>query len=252
MTVQSVIREVCSFVGVRPPNGSVFVSPYADRTAWEFVQLANEMAQRIALDTRDWQALRQIATLGGTGAEANNLPANFHRLLKNSNIWRSSNTNAPMTFVSDPEDWLRGRLQPYTSPMGEWMIEGGQMYIRPALAAAVVGPPAVPAEMAQFYYLRNTCIRLNSGGFGTEFTNDADTFVLPERLLKLGMIWQWKAYKGATYAEDIANYEDALSLIAGNDKPSPIIIGRQPVSADAQVAYWGPVPPAGTFVGPGS
>jgi hypothetical protein len=28
---------------------------------WEMVQLANEMAQRIAYNTREWQALREIA-----------------------------------------------------------------------------------------------------------------------------------------------------------------------------------------------
>ena len=85
----------------------------------------------------------------------------------------------------------------------------------------------------------------------TVSVNDADTFRLDERLFKLGMIWQWKANKGATYAEDLANYEDALSGSPGNDKPSPIIVGSQPISSDANIAYWGPTPAGGTFVGPG-
>ena len=242
MTVQSVIREVCSFIGVRPPSGSVFQSAYQDRTAWEFVQLANEKAQSIAYDTRDWTALHELCTLTGNGVEAHPLPANYQRMLLSAQVWRSSNTSAPISFVPDPDDWLRRELQGYIGPIGEWMIYGDQMRIRPVLA---------PSETAKFYYMRNTCVRLNSGGFGNQFLNDADTFVLSERLLKLALIWQWKANKGATYAEDLANYEDALAKVAGADKPSPILVGPRSISADATIAYYGPVPGAGTFVGPG-
>jgi hypothetical protein len=44
-------------------------------------------------------------------------------------------------------------------------------------------------------------------------------------LLKLGMIWQWKAQKGSPYAEDMGTYGDALTIAMGNDSPSPIIVG---------------------------
>ena len=248
MTVQLVVREVCAFVGVRPPPGSIFVAPEQDRTAWEMVQLANEMAQRIAYDTREWTTLRSRCTFTGVEVspgvlqESWNLPADYQRMLKTAQVWRSSWTNGPLAFISDPDDWLRREIQNYPTFGGEWIIENGQMHIRPALAVD---------ETVTFYYLRNTCVRLNSGGFGNTFVNDADSYVLPERLLKLGMIWQWKAYKGGSYAEDIANYEDALSNIQGADKPAPIIVGTLPVSSDAQIAYWGPTPAPGTFVGPG-
>ena len=36
---------------------------------------------------------------------------------------------------------------------------------------------------------------------------------IDERLLKLGMIWQWKANKGSPYAEDMGTYSDALVMI---------------------------------------
>jgi hypothetical protein len=239
VTVQSVVQEVCSFVGVRPPNSSIFVSPYQDRTAWEFVNLANEMAQRIAYDTRDWQGLRKLCVFNGAEfldpkdnvmklMPSFPLPSDYQRMLLTANVWRSTNLVSPLMFVSDPDDWIKGGFLGYYDPgvglaidgtgmpSGQWMIENDEMFIRPELAVG---------ETVQFYYLRNTPVRLYAGGFGTEFVNDADVFALPERLLKLGLIWQWKANKGATYAEDLANYEDALSRVAGNDKPSPIIIG---------------------------
>ena len=48
---------------------------------------------------------------------------------------------------------------------------------------------------------------------------DGDSFVLDERLLKLGMIWQWKANKGSPYAEDMATYGDALVVHGGARQP---------------------------------
>jgi len=244
MTVQSVVREVCSFIGVRPPQGSVFLSPYVDRTAWEFVQLANEIAQRIAYDTRDWTFLRELCTFTGDGVLTSRpLPANYQRMLLTAQVWKSSNTNAPVTFVSDPDEWLQKEMQNASiSPMGEWTIFGGEMHFRPVLAAG---------ETAKFYYMHSNPVKLSSGGYGSQFMNDADTFPISERLLKLAMIWQWKCNKGATYAEDLATYEDALAKVAGADKPSPIIVGHMPISSDANIAYWGPTPPGSTFVGPG-
>ena len=61
------------------------------------------------------------------------------------------------------------------------------------------------------------------------------------------MIWQWKANKGSPYAEDLANYEDALAKVAGADKPSPILVGPRSVSADATIAYYGPDPGGGNL-----
>jgi len=56
--------------------------------------------------------------------------------------------------------------------------------------------------------------------------SDADTFVLDERLLKLGMIWQWMANKGAAYAEPMGTYSDAILMAMGKDQPAPIMYGR--------------------------
>ena len=72
--------------------------------------------------------------------------------------------------------------------------------------------------------------------------NDADEFRISERILKLGMIWQWKANKGSPYAEDMGTYSDALVGVAGADKPAPILVDRQPISAVAGASYPWPVP----------
>ena len=64
MTLLSVVRDVCATVGVVQPT-SIFASITGNRTMQEMVALANEMAQRIAYDTRDWTKFRTMATFVG-------------------------------------------------------------------------------------------------------------------------------------------------------------------------------------------
>ncbi len=56
MILLTVVRDVCAVVGVAAPT-SVFATISTNRTMFEMLACANEMAQRIAYDTRDWTAL---------------------------------------------------------------------------------------------------------------------------------------------------------------------------------------------------
>ena len=244
MTLLSVIKDVCATVGVVVPT-SIFSNITANRTMQEMLSLANEMAQRISYDYRDWTALKAVATFPGATyvdpidgltklQTAFNLPANYKRLLLTSNVWRSTSTHQPMRFVPDSDEWLVRRTANATdSAWGEWTIMGGKIYIWPVMPVG---------QTAYFTYLDKNCIDLNSGGRGNEFMNDLDTFTLDERLLKLGMLWQWKAQKGSAYAEDMGTYGDALTYAMGHDQPAPIILGSKPMSAAANIAYPWPVP----------
>ena len=232
MTLLTVVQDVCAVVGVIKPD-SVFTNINANRTMFEMVACANEMAQSIGGDERDWTRLIKTQTYTGDGATAAfNLPADYRRMLKNGQVWRSTSTQQPMTFINDADEWMQRRAQGYSNAWGEWMIEGGQMLIYPVMGVGVT---------AKFKYIDANPITLTSGGFGDRFMADTDTFRLPERVLKLGMIWKWKSQKGGQYAEDMSTYYDALTRVEGSDKPAPILIDRMPISSYARVgASWPP------------
>src|SRR5262249_52436143 len=153
---------------------------------------------------------------GNGTTEAFPIPADYKRLLLTSNVWRSTNNMQPMTFVPDFDMWLSRRAQNIYSGYGEWCIYGGQMHIQPIMNSGVT---------AYYGYLQRNCIALASGGVGDSFIADGDSFRLDERLLKLGMIWQWKANKGSPYQEDLGTYNDAIAVAMGHDAPAPIILG---------------------------
>ena len=233
MTILQVVKDVCAVVGVTLPQ-SIFSGITSNRTMQEMLALANEMAQRIAYDTRDWTKLKKTVTYTGDGTRtAWTIPANYKRMLLTANVWRSTSTQTPMMFVPDTDEWLNRRARNESNAFGEWTMLGGEMLIYPALAVG---------ETAYFAYLDRNCVALAGGGFGDTFMADGDGYALDERVLKLGMTWQWKAQKGSPYAEDLGTYGDALTSAMGRDSPAPIILGRKSVSVNARVAYPWPVP----------
>ena len=111
MTLLSVVKDVCATVGVLVPQ-SIFTNITANRTMQEMVACANEMAQRIAYDTRDWTRLKTTQTYAGDGVTtAFDLPVNYKRMLLTSNVWRSTSALVPMWFVPDTDQWLNHRLR---------------------------------------------------------------------------------------------------------------------------------------------
>jgi len=218
MSLLTVVRDVCASVGVTLPQ-SVFSGITGNRTMQEMLSLANEMAQRIAYDTRDWRTLHTYVVITGDGVrEDHPLPENFKRMTLTSNVWRNSTPSVPLTYISNPEDWLHRRMRNYSNTGGEWIILNNAIAVLPILAAG---------DNIRFSCLDKNCVRLASGGYGEEFVSDLDRYRLDERLLKLGMIWQWKASHGSPYAEDMGTYSDALTNAMGRDAPSPIIVGRR-------------------------
>ena len=233
MTLLSVVQGVCAVVGVDVPQ-SVFTNITGNRTMVEMLSLANEMAQTIAWDTRDWTMFKSTVTFQGDDVTAAfDLPADFKRMLLTTNVWRSTTQLHPMRFLPDYDEWLNRRSRDIYNPYAEWTIVRGQLLTAPAMKSTI---------SCYFPYLVKNCIKLASGGAGTEFMADGDSFLLDERILKLGMIWRWKSQKGSPYQEDMSTYETAIGMVAGHDSPSPIMVGHTPISSTARTAYPWPVP----------
>jgi len=212
----------------------MFGTSVQPRTQAELLSLANGMAQQIAYDVREWTALKTIATYAGDGiTDRFALPANYKRMLLTSQVYPSASPRQPLRFIPDTDEWLVRRMSGDVTGFGEWTLLGHDMVFSPILAAG---------QSVSFVYLDKNCVKLAAGGYGDEFLADGDAFRIDERILKLGMIWQWKANKGSPYAEDMGTYSDALVNVAGSDKPAPIIVDRAPISASAGTSYPWPVP----------
>ncbi len=196
-----------------------------DQFAKELRTQANKTAKAI-LKGYDWQKFTALQTMTGDGSTTSfTLPTDYDRMPKKANVL-TSQFASPLSKVDDADEWLNLNLRPFVGAPGRWIILGGTMQILPAVATGVT---------ANFYYIKNKIV---TGGTKTEFTADADTFDLPERLITLGVIWRWRAQKRKDYAEDMRNFEIALAEEMANDKGSRVLtVGKQRIGLDADVAH---------------
>lgn len=227
MTLLTVCDEVAK--QIRRGTGLSSVVNSTDPFAQELYSFSTEAATDIAKG-HDWRLLTTLATLTGDGATTDfSLPSDYDRMPVKANVFRSSTTR-PMTPINDLDDWQYNRLQSFNNPNGEWIILGGLILVYPAMSNT---------DTAKFYYQSNLIIDPASGSNKTAFTIDTDVFRLPERLLKLSLIWRWKQSKGYDYAEDMQTYGVALAQEITRDKGSRMIgVGRARMP-DVDLAYPG-------------
>lgn len=226
MTVLSAVQGACRVIGLTPPD--VLIGS-TDRKYLELAAVAQEVAERIA-SGHDWQLLRKIKTITGDGlTEDFDLPTDYGRMLVNSSLW-SDRINGRFSHIADVDRWLGLDIQNTDMVLNAWTIYGGQLHIKPA--------PETD-ELVKFFYVSNLIIAPSVGtAYKATFTADTDLFRLDETLLKLGIIWQWRANKGFPYAEDMTNYEELKERLIVRDKGSKIVgIGAPRLPSGVNIAY---------------
>jgi len=98
-----------------------------------------------------------------------------------------------------------------------------------------------------FEYLSQQCILDAGGNYKRYFTDDADTSVVDDSVLKAGLRWKWKAEKGLDYTEEFRNYE---ALRASYSMPA----GLKPfinVAEKGRLEGPGIIVPPGSWANPG-
>lgn len=178
----------------------------------EMSDLVNEVAIDIC-KYQDWQALTVIATLTGDGSSTTvNLPADYDRQLLNSDIQSTANWAWGYGHYTDINDFIFAQNSGWNLLPGGWIIYGGQMQFQPA-----------PSGESRYPYITRNYAVDASGVAKSSFTADTDLFVLPARLLTLGLVWRWRENKKLDASGDQEAFIKALDEYAGKDKGSSVI-----------------------------
>lgn len=208
MTVGSAMKAAALRVaGYRP--AAFFGS--TQNLEMELSDLVNEVAQDVA-KYQDWQALTKIAEYGGNGSVTTYaLPDDYDRMTQTAMIQSDSwfcgyypytDMNA---FIYDSESGFSGIV-------GAWIMYGNQIHISPA-----------PSDTIRYPYQSKNWAIAENGNRKAEFTDDDDQFVLPERLLTLGLVWRWRDNKGLEASGDEEAFIKALDEYAAKDGGTKII-----------------------------
>lgn len=196
-------------------DGSQVQEVYAstEQICIEMADLANDVATDI-MKSQDWRDLTKIHTITGDGLTFDfPLPADFDRMvmasyLQDNQSWFWGYYNIPTV-----NEWMEWKQSGFLGTLpGGWIMLAGQMSFVPA-----------PTGSASYPYVSKLYAKDANGIPKAQFTHDTDTFVLDERLITLGCIWRWREQKGLEYAEDMQNYELALTQAQSRDKGARVI-----------------------------
>lgn len=179
----------------------------------EICDLANEVAQDVA-KYQDWQALVRMATFTGNGILTGfDLPADYDRMLGSAQVQDPANWAWGYYRIHDYSSFLELIARGFSPMPGGWIISGGQIHF---------GPAPADGHSATFPYVTSYWARASAGD-KPAFTEDTDAFLLPERLLTLGLVWRWRENKKLDFTGDMEAFTKALDEYAAKDRGTRII-----------------------------
>lgn len=211
MTILAAMQSAAiRLIGRRP--STFFGASAGNVFELEITDLINEIAKDI-VKTHDWQALTKFATLQTDGAQTSfDLPDDYDRMLVKADIMENSGWFWGYEHVTDINVFnYRAERGIYYIP-GAWIMYGNQIHFAPA-----------PAVDAQYPYI-TTCYARDSETQQSkcDFSKDTDEFLLPERLLTLGLIWRWRENKKLDWTGDQEAFTKALGEYAAREAGSKI------------------------------
>lgn len=199
-------------VGRRP---TAFFSS-TETFAIELCDMVNEVAADV-VQYHDWQELTRVHQLTADGTTTEfDLPDDYGRFLLTSEVQDLASWAWGYHHYLDIDSFLFDEARGFNAAPGGWIIYGDKMRFSPA-------PPAT--SQTRFPYVSKNYARDESTAPKAAFDDDTDTFLLPERLLTLGLVWRWRENKKLDASGDQEAFIKALDEYAAKSS-GPRVIRR--------------------------
>ena len=117
----------------------------------------------------------------------------------------------PLYGPLDETEWQQIKALPNPGPFYKFRIRGDDLLLAPA-------PSAAPFSTIAFEYASSWAVKSAAGVPKASITDDSDTFVFPDRILRRGLAYYWNHRKGLPYQEDKDQYYNLLNNYIARDK----------------------------------
>lgn len=234
MSLLTVVQHVCRRTNLPVPQT---VMGNSDPQILQLLGLLEEEGNDLA-NRGPWEGLTHEASITTTATEdqgaLTTLAPTGYRYIKQETLWDRS-TRLPVAGPLAPAQWQALKAMFVNGPRYRFRIRGGHLLVNPT-------PPAGSSWYFE-YASKHWILGVDGTTYKQYFTLDADTILLPEELVLMGLRWRWKKEKGFDYAEDFRTYETQVKDTLSRDG------GKPTLQQDTQ-PFRGPVP--GVFVSPGT
>jgi len=198
MSVLSVVQDVTARLGI-PVPAAVVGNP--DQQIQQLQGLLQQIGEELTVEYR-WQTLRRSAQWASLAAESQGAittratPGGFKAIV-NGTFWDLTLRRPVFGPISD-EDWQMLKAFQPGGPVYQYRIAADLILINP-----------VPPAGNQFSFIWETSWWVgNASGVpvGAAFTADSQQSLLPEDMMKIGLLAYWRRTKGLPYADDLETF----------------------------------------------
>lgn len=228
MTALELLQRTVRLLGITDPPTSLVGS--TDPQITNLLEILTDVGQDIA-SRHDWSTLGTTLSYVPTGVDPQSapFPSDWNRSSPTASVWRSGSLLTPLSGPCPPDVWHELLSMPGIRFPGYWRMFGG--------AIQIIGVPI--GETISFEYLsKSWVIGVDGVTLKAAVSKDGDTFRLPDRLLRLAVIWQWRSFKGLSYAEEMATFEKQLERDIAADRSARPISTTSPLTPDSPTMTW--------------
>lgn len=209
MSLLTLILSACDRIGLKRPTTVIGATDQTTRTLLAF---ANEEGQDLA-KLHTWQRLRKEATFVTVAAEQQtaSVPSDWLKFVPET-FWNRT-SKRPLYGPKSPQEWQQMKAWTTSPVVDSFMLRGGLIQIFPA--------PTAGETCAYEYGSKNW---VDSGGsYFDAFQADADTTLVPERLIAMGVVWRFKQSRGLAWEGDYGKWETSFAQERINDEPATTV-----------------------------
>ena len=208
MSLLTMIGQVANTMGQPAP---AVVATSTDAMVLEWLAMAN-ISGRALVIAYPWQELVNEVTFTSASAYDQGTinghlvtAGDFDRMIDGT-LWNRTGIMKATGPINESE-WQQDMAFSAAAPYPKYKINKAKLFIGPSI-------PNDTDTWAFSYISQNFC-QSASGDGQSSWLADSDTGILSESLMKLDIIWRWKASKSLEYADDLANFEDEFANRTG-------------------------------------
>jgi hypothetical protein len=213
MTLLTICQDAAKEIGVPSPTSVVGSS---DTTNVQLLAAANRVGKDL-VSGYDWEVLikeEEHTTLAAESQGAMTTIATDFMRISNDTMWNRT-TDRKYYGPLNNSQWQRLKASVSSGITNYFRIRGGVLLVNPA-------PPS--GEKIFFEYIgKNWVITSGSSANAVAYAADANTTVLDEDLITLGVIWRFLKQKGLPYDNQFQEYRLKLSEKQSKDGAKQII-----------------------------
>lgn len=212
MSLLTIIQAAADRLGLQRPTA---VMTSGDDTVRILRALATQEGRELA-SRGTWQRLtrEQTFTTVAQSVQTGAIPSDFGHFVNNT-IWNYTEQE-PLIGPIDPFQWQALSASLVAPPDLLFRVRGNDFLILPV-------PPA--GETVKFEYVSAWWVDTDADGVGEAdaWAADANTALLPEEIITLGVIWRWLKRNRMAFADEFTEYTAQVNQALGRDGAKRII-----------------------------